>query len=172
MVCAFPLWPASNRQGQELSPTQPSLRSPTAIMITCSNSLSRGSGMPNHYVGDLLPTIGISGLSRVRTELFELAVVAALAPHPVQMHRQLSGHRNLGDLSSTAHREVEKPAAPLRLAAYRDLGRFHQQKPEQRVTLFADVSQSAPFSAGILRRHQSYIAGYLLAAVKPFWRSD
>ncbi|HXY50019.1 MAG TPA: hypothetical protein VEI01_11250 [Terriglobales bacterium] len=28
-----------------------------------------GSGMPNHYVGDLLLTIGMSGLSRVRTEL-------------------------------------------------------------------------------------------------------
>jgi len=30
---------ASNRWGQKLGPTQPSLRSPTAIMITCSNSL-------------------------------------------------------------------------------------------------------------------------------------
>jgi hypothetical protein len=49
--------------------------------------------MPNHYVGDLLHTIAISGRSRVRTELFELAVVPALAPHPVQMHRQLPRHR-------------------------------------------------------------------------------
>jgi hypothetical protein len=55
--------------GQELSPTQPSLRSPTGIMITCSNSLGFGSGRPNHYVGDLLHTMGMSGLSRVRTEL-------------------------------------------------------------------------------------------------------
>jgi hypothetical protein len=54
-------------KGQELSPAQPSLRSPTAIMITCSNSLSRGSGMPNHYVGDLFSTTGISGRSRVRS---------------------------------------------------------------------------------------------------------
>ena len=37
---------ASNRQGQELGPTQPSLRSPTAIMITCSNSPLRGAGCP------------------------------------------------------------------------------------------------------------------------------
>ena len=29
--------------------------------------------MPNHYVGDLLLTIEISGLSRVRTELMQLA---------------------------------------------------------------------------------------------------
>jgi hypothetical protein len=37
---------AFNRWGQELSPTQPSLRSPTAIMITCSNSPVRGAGCP------------------------------------------------------------------------------------------------------------------------------
>jgi hypothetical protein len=43
--------------------------------------------MPNHYIGDLLHTIGISGLSRVRTELSPLATVVALAPHPIRMHR-------------------------------------------------------------------------------------
>src|SRR5215470_14633658 len=76
MVLRFPTWVrASIRPGQELGPTQPSLRSLTAIMITCSNSPVEGSGMPNHYVGDLLPTIGISGLSRVRTELLQLCVV-------------------------------------------------------------------------------------------------
>ena len=37
---------AFNRWGQELSPTQPSLRSLTAIMITCSNSPVRGAGCP------------------------------------------------------------------------------------------------------------------------------
>ena len=37
-VCAFQPGLAANRQGQELGPTQPSLRSPTAIMIICSNS--------------------------------------------------------------------------------------------------------------------------------------
>ena len=63
LVCAFQPGLAPNRQGQELSPTQPSLRSPTAIMITCSNSPPQGSGMPNHYSDDLLPTIAISGLS-------------------------------------------------------------------------------------------------------------
>src|SRR5579864_9493477 len=106
-VCAFPTWACVNRQRQELSPTQSSLRSPSAIMITCSNSLSRGSGTPNHYLGDLLHTIAISGRSRVRTELFELAVVPALAPHPVQMYRQLARHGHFGDLSSAAHGQVE-----------------------------------------------------------------
>src|SRR5437667_6218297 len=67
----------------------------TAIMITTSNSPAKGSGMPNHYAGDLLHTLAISGLSRVRTELFELTVIPALAPHPVQVNRQLSGHRYL-----------------------------------------------------------------------------
>jgi len=81
--------------------------------------------MPNHYVGDLLHTIAISGRSRVRTELLQLAVVPALASHPVQMHRQFPGHRNLGDLSSTAHGKMEELAAPLHLTAHRELRRFH-----------------------------------------------
>ena len=46
---------------------------------------AKGSGMPNHYAGDLLHTLAISGLSRVRTELFELTVIPALAPHPLKL---------------------------------------------------------------------------------------
>jgi len=34
--------------------------------------------MPNHYAGDLLHTIAMSGLSRVRTELFALLVIPTL----------------------------------------------------------------------------------------------
>jgi hypothetical protein len=55
-------------------------------MITCANSPYEGSGMPNHYVRDLLPT----GFSRVRTEVLELAIAPAMPPHPVEMHRQLA----------------------------------------------------------------------------------
>ena len=81
--------------------------------------------MPNHYVGDLLHTIGMSGLSRVRTELLRLAVVATLTPHPVQMHGQLPRHRYFRDLPSTPHGQVEELAASLLVTAYRDLCRFH-----------------------------------------------
>src|SRR5579872_4492898 len=99
---------ALNRSGQELGPTQPSLRSLTAIKIHFFELPDlQGSGMPNHYVGDGLHTIAISGLSRVRTELGRLAVVAALAPHPVQMHGQLPRHRYLGDLASAPHGQME-----------------------------------------------------------------
>ena len=87
LVARFQPGLALNRSDLELGPTQPSLRSLTAIKIRFFELPSlTGSGMPNHYVGDLLHTIGISGLSRVRTELLRLAVVAALAPHPIQMH--------------------------------------------------------------------------------------
>ena len=55
--------------GQELGPTHASLRSATAIMITNSDSPVKGSGMPNQLLGVLLHTIGISGLSHMRTEL-------------------------------------------------------------------------------------------------------
>ena len=118
-------------------------------MITCSDSPGLGSGMPNHYVGDLLHTMGMSGLSRVRTELVQLAVVQPLTPHPVQMHRQLASHGYLRDLPSPSHGEVEECAAPLWMAAYRDLRCFHQQKPEQHVALLADVSHPASIAAGI-----------------------
>ena len=102
--------------------------------------------------------MAISGLSRVRTELFELTVIQVLAPHPVQVNRQLSGHRYLRDLSSSAHAEVEELAAPVPLAAYRDLGRFDQQIAKQRVALFADVSESAAIAAGFFRRNQTHIS--------------
>ena len=82
--------------------------------------------MPNHYVGDLLRTMAISGLSRVRTELPQLAVIPTLTPHPVQMHRQFPCHRYFRDLPSSSHGKVEERTAPLRLAAHRDLCRFHQ----------------------------------------------
>src|SRR5689334_25104025 len=114
----------------------------------------------------------MSGLSRVRTELLQLAVVPTLPPHPVQMHRQLPRHRYLGNLASAAHRQVEESTAPLRLASYRDLRRFYQQKPEQSVALLADVPQSPPVATGLLRRHQSHIAGHLLAAVETFRSSN
>ena len=111
-------------------------------------------------------TIAMSGLSRVRTELLHLAVIETLAPHPVQMHRQLSRHRYLGDLASPSHGEVEELAAPLLLTAYRHLRRFRQQETQQHVALLTDVSLPAPISAGVLLRHQPDIAGQLLAAVK------
>src|SRR5215475_12847325 len=80
--------------------------------------------MPNHYVGDGLHTIGMSGLSRVRTELLPGAIVATLAPHPVQMHRQLPRHRDLGNLPSPPHGEVKELVAPLLVTAHRDRRRL------------------------------------------------
>jgi hypothetical protein len=55
----------------------------TSIMITTSNFAVKGSGMPNQLLGVLLHTLAISGLSRVRTEFFQLLVIPSLAPHPV-----------------------------------------------------------------------------------------
>lgn len=69
--------------------------------------------MPNHFVGDLLLTIGISGLSHVRTELLRLAVVPTLASHPVQVHRQLARHGYFGDLPATPHSKVEELTTPI-----------------------------------------------------------
>src|SRR5512133_60590 len=58
------------------------------------------------------------------------------------------------------------------VAARRDLGCFHQQKAKQRVALFADMSQSSPIPAGLLRCNQPHIAGDLLCTRKTFWSSN
>ncbi len=108
--------------------------------------------------------MAMSGLSRVRTELVHFFVTPSSPPHPVQLHRKFPGHRNLRDLSPAPHGQMEKLAAPLRMAAYRDLGCFHQQEPQQGVALFADVPESSPIPAGFLRWNQPYIAGDLLGA--------
>src|ERR1051326_6149915 len=173
MVCAFPTWARFESFGSGTR-SDPAISS---ITYCNQDSLIRtpllaGSGMLNHYVGDCLHTIGISGLTRVRTELLHLAVVIALAPHPVQMHRQLPRHGYFGDLPSTPHGQMEELAAPLRLAAHRDLRCFDQQKTQQHVALLADVSQSASVSARLLRRNQPDIAGQLLAAVEALRHSD
>src|SRR5580700_5294109 len=97
-------------------------------MITTSNSSVKRSGIPNQLLGVLQHTIAISGLSRVRTELFPLLVIPSLTPHPVQTNRQLAGHGDLGGFPSSPHHQVEILAAPLGHTAHRHLCRFHQQK--------------------------------------------
>src|SRR5438552_5537826 len=128
--------------------------------------------MPNHYAGALRRALAMYGLSHVRTELPHLLVIPFLTPHPVESNREFPRHGYLGDPSLSSHGQVEKPAPPVGVSADRDLGRFHQQKAQQRVTLLADVAQPSPIPAGFLRRHQPHIAGDLLAAAKAFWRSD
>src|SRR5437867_12880511 len=88
-------------------------------MITTSNSPAKGSGTPNQLLGVLLHTIAISGLSRVRTELFQLLVIPFLAHHPVKANRQFACHGHLGDFPSSPHRQVDILTAPFRKAAYR-----------------------------------------------------
>jgi hypothetical protein len=72
----------------------------TAIMITNSNSPARRSGMPYQLLGVLLHTMAMSGLSRVRTELFQLLIIPSLAPHPVQTNCQSTCQGDLGNLPS------------------------------------------------------------------------
>ena len=75
---------ARNHLRAGLSPTHASLRSRTAIMIPTSDSSVKRSGIPNQLLGVRLHTIAMSGLSHVRTELFQLLVVPSLAHHPKQ----------------------------------------------------------------------------------------
>src|SRR6202795_3037904 len=158
--------------GLELGPTHPSLRSLTTIMITISDSSVKRSGTPNQLLGVLLHTIAMSGLSRVRTELFHLLVTPFPTHHPVQTNCQLTSHRDLGNLPSSSHRQVEVLAAPLWHAAHCDLRRFHQQKAQHRTGLFGDMPQPSPIAAGFFYRDQSQIPRYLFARAKASGPAD
>jgi hypothetical protein len=144
----------------------------TAIMITTSNSSVKRSGTPNQFLGVLLHTMAISGLSRVRTELAPLLIVPSLAHHPVQTNRQSAGHGYLGGFASPSHHQVKVFAAPLWQAAHRHLRRFYQKKAQHGTALLGDVSQSGAIPAGVFQRHQSEIARHLLGALKAVGFSD
>src|SRR5882757_8667240 len=111
--------------------------------------------------------MAMSRLSRVRTELSQLLIIPSLAPHPVEANGEFPRHRDLGDLPSSPHRQMIILTAPFREASHRDLGCLHQQEAQYPTALLGDVSEPSPIAAGLLRRHQSPIAGHLLAAVKP-----
>jgi hypothetical protein len=64
--------------------------------------------MPNHYGGDLLHTMGISGLSRVRTELVHFVVIPSAAPHPVQLDRSIASFRAIAILAILRPRRMAR----------------------------------------------------------------
>jgi len=109
----------------------------------------QGSGIPNQLLGVQLHTLAISGLSRVRTELFQLLVIPSLAPHPIHANRQSPRHGDLGDLPPSLHRQVKVLTAPFRIATHCDLRRFHQQETQQRVALFRDVAPAVAAARSI-----------------------
>ena len=128
--------------------------------------------MPTQYLGVLLHTMAISGPPRVRTELDPLLIIPSLAHHPVQTNCQPTRHRDFGDFPSSSHHQVKVSAAPFRQTAHRDLRRFYQQEAQDRTALLGDVSQPSPIPAGVFHRHQSEIAGHLLATLKAIGLSD
>src|SRR6201987_887212 len=127
-------------------------------MITTSNSpRAEGAGHSINYSVFYFHTIAWYELSRVRTELFKLLVIASLVHHPVHPNRQSARHRDLGDLSSPTHHQMVVLAPPSWIAAHRHLGRFHKQEAQQRVPLFGDMAQPSSTPARVLQRHQSQI---------------
>src|SRR6202167_6243845 len=141
-------------------------------MITRSNSLLRGSGMPIHLDGVLLHAMSGTELSRVRTECYPLRILPTVPPHPVQPHSESSSYRHLSDVLLPTHRQVHVPSSPVRITSRRCLCCFHQQETQNRTALLGDVSQSLMAGTGVLRRNQSDIAANLLAALKSFRSSD
>src|SRR6202161_2247695 len=171
------LWPSVDNHGSPVifrsvlsDPHISSIQFQT--MITRSNSLSRGSGMPIQVDGVLLRALSGSELSRVRTELDPLRILPTVSPHPVQPNRESPGHARLGDVPLSTHRQAHIPSSPVRITACCGLGCFHQQETQQITALLGDVSQPLMTGTGILLRNQSHIAADLLAPTKPFRSSD
>src|SRR5215469_15758074 len=140
-------------------------------MITSSNSSVKRSRTPTQYLGVLLHTMAISGLSRVRTELDPLLIIPSLAQHPGQTNRQPPRHGNLG-FASPPHHQVKVSAAPFGKTAHRNLRRLYQQEAQHRTALLGDVSQSPAISAGVLQWNQTEIARHLLPTLKAFCFPD
>src|SRR5215469_5564638 len=145
----------------------------TAIMITSSDSpLPWGAGCPINMLGVQLHTMAMSGLSRMRTELAHLLIVPSSAPHPVKTNGQTTSHGYLCSLASAPHHQMKVLAAPLGVAPYRDLSRFHQQKTQHGTSLLGDMSKSSPIPARVLQRNQADVTGDLLAAMEALDFSD
>ena len=89
-----------------------------------------GSGMPHQVDGVLLPTMDGSELSRVRTALTGLRILAAIPPHPIQLNRHPASHRYLGNALVSTHRQVNVATSPVRIASRRRLGRLNQQEAQ------------------------------------------
>jgi len=119
--------------------------------------------MPNQDLGHLLRAKGISGLSHVRTKLWQMCVLALIPPHPVQPYRQSPRHGDFRYRSFASHRQVQIPSPPVGITAHRRLCGDRQKKTQQRIPLFGNVSELSPFSTGIFARHQPEIAAQLAA---------
>src|SRR5260370_8317615 len=112
--------------------------------------------MPNHVDGVLLHAMSGTDLSRVRTALNGLRILAASSPHPIQLNRQSAPHGYLGNVLVPTHRQVHIPASPVRMNAPSCLARLHRQNSQQGTTSFPAISQSLLPAPAILTPHNTH----------------
>jgi hypothetical protein len=129
--------------------------------------------VPNQLPDDLLHTTDVFELPRVRTELqSSLLVVASLAPHPVQPNTQSAGHCYFGNALFPTHGQVYISSFPIWVVTHGSVSCFHQQKTQQRIALFTDVTEPLTLGTGVLARNQAQIAAELFATAKALRCSD
>jgi hypothetical protein len=128
--------------------------------------------MPHHVDGVLLHAMYDTELSRVRTALHCLRILAASSPHPIQLNCQPASHRYLGNTLVPTHRQMDTPTSPVRMDTHCCLGRLHQQKTQQGTALLANVPQPLLATTGVLARNHPHVRADLLAPWKSCRSSD
>ena len=123
--------------------------------------------MPNQIDDALLHAMSGSELSRVRTEFNQLRILPIVSPHPVQANSEFPGHGYFGNSFFPAHHQVRIPTSPVLVTPRGCLRCFHQQEAQQRIALFADVSQPLPAGARVFTGNEPRVAADLLATRKP-----
>src|SRR5215510_8407884 len=122
-------------------------------MITTSDSSVRRSGMLNQLLGVLIAHHGdVRAVPRSNRTSSTAHNPTACATSSTN-ERLICAPWRLGNFLASPHHQVEILAAPFWNTADRDLGRFHQQKTQYRVSLFRDVAQSSSISTRLLERH-------------------
>ena len=129
--------------------------------------------MANQVHSALVHTMSGNELSCVRTELYGLRILPAIAPHPVQANSQTAPQCHLGDVLVPTHGQVNVATSPaVGVYACRRLRGLHEQEPRQGIALFADMPQPLLATAGVCTWNHPNVGADLFAAVESFRSSD
>ncbi len=108
----------------------------------------------------------------MRTSPTKLRVIDPIAQHDVKVNGQLARHGDLGRSRAFAKRQATVDAPQSGIKAAGGLRRLDQEKAQQAIALFGQVTEALPSAAGRFLRNQPHVAGDVLGVGKTFHRSE